>query len=490
MPVEVIFPKVDMDMESGVLSEWLCANGDTIDEGQPIFVIETDKSAMEIEAAASGRISIGQSVAGTEHPVGKVLAHIYKPDEVFGASVDGGAQTKLERNGVARAEAMEAQSRQAESRKAGGSGTDLRVKPFEVRSVDAAEAAVSRVRTRVRASPAARRVAAEYNIPLSEVVGTARKGRIVRADVLAVAGGLHSSEVKPVRVSGGPVSGVPFASAQVSATTGMDNTRHDAANQTHHRASGGVAVSNQASESNQTSVTHGVTRVPHSQMRRTIATRLTHAVQTIPAYQIAVDCCCQSLMATSAELNDSLAAGLQQSEFDHKVSLNTFFVRALALTLADIGAANCQWAENEILVFDSVAIGVAVAVEGGLITPVIQSVEDKSLLQIAAEAQSLITRAKSGELGKSEYQGGVTTVSNLGMYGVPEFTSIINPPQSSIVSVGAVEQRAVAVDDQIKIKPMCRVTFTFDHRVIDGAVGARVASTFKAYIERSVRLLL
>jgi len=238
------------------------------------------------------------------------------------------------------------------------------------------------------------------------------------------------------------------------------------------------------------SETGTVKRIRHSQMRRTIASRLTQSVQTIPSYQIVVDCLCESLLQTSHELNSGIASGLINSDFQGKVSLNVFFIKALGLALSDVSQANCQWTDTEILLFDSVDIGMAVALDDGLITPIVTSVDRKSVLEIASDIQALAERARQGSLSRPEYEGGVSTVSNLGMYGVPEFTSIVNPPQSSIVSIGAVEQCAVPVKNQLQIKSKCRATFTFDHRVIDGAVGARVASRFKETVENSVRMLL
>ena len=241
---------------------------------------------------------------------------------------------------------------------------------------------------------------------------------------------------------------------------------------------------------NASAMTAAAKRIPHSQMRRTIASRLTHSVQTIPSYQVVVDCFCESLLQTSRELNSGLASGLVKGNYQGTVSLNVFFIKALGVALGDVAQANCQWSDNATILFDSVDIGMAVALDGGLITPIIKSVESKSVLELASETRLLVERAKKGNLTKVEYEGGVSTVSNLGMYGIPEFTSIINSPQSSIVSIGAVEQSAVAIDNQLQIKSKCRATFTFDHRVIDGAVGAQVASRFKETVENSVRMFL
>jgi pyruvate dehydrogenase E2 component (dihydrolipoamide acetyltransferase) len=506
MPVEVIFPKVDMDMESGVLSEWLCAHGDAVKEGQPIFVIETDKSAMEIEAAVAGRIAIGDSAPGSEHNVGSVLAHIYDTGEVFGELASG---TTAERTTVLQNEPLAKHASDMSVAEAAGQAicqvtgrvTGQAVEQSD--SIDAVAAEQSDNR-RLRASPAARRIAAEYNIPLSAIAGSAPKGRIVKADVLAAAKSgadritapvlkMHMTSEHVVNECGTQEHGSQEHGSQEHGSQEHFSQEHGTQELGNHEPGAhvsGAHVRQVAAAVSPASNSEGITTVPHSQMRRTIATRLTRAVQTIPSYQIAVDCNCQSLIMTSEELSHSIDIGLLQSGFSGKVSLNVFFVRALALALSDIGEANCQWTEDEVLLFDGVDIGVAVALDGGLITPVITSVERKSLLQIAQECQSLIARTKAGSLTRSEYQGGVTTVSNLGMYGIPEFSSIINPPQASIVSVGAVEQRAVVVNDAVKVEPMCRVTFTFDHRVIDGAVGARLASRFKEYVERSVRLLL
>ncbi len=457
MPREVIFPKVDMDMESGVLSEWLCASGDTVSEGQPIFVIETDKSAMEIEAAASGRIGIVATATGDHYPVGEVMAYIYEPHESFDMAGDASNQKQLEAQSLAPPIAAD--------------------NPRESSVVSVAGEQIEPSATGVvRASPAARRIAAEYGIALSRVNGSARRGRIVKADVLAQVSGSVANLQNDTADSRAVATG---AVATGAVATGML-----------HPAGGGAANACLAVDSAHKVAAESVKRVPHTQMRRTIASRLTQSVQTIPSYQVAVDCQCESLLRVSQELNSCLSSGHVNNAYQGKVSLNVFFIKALGLALADVPQANCQWTDDATLVFNGVDIGLAVALDGGLITPVIRSVDSKSVLEIASDSRSLIERAKTGSLAKSEYEGGVTTVSNLGMYGIPEFTSIINPPQSSIVSIGTVEQSAVAIDNQLQIKPKCRVTFTFDHRVIDGAVGASVASRFRETVENSVRMLL
>lgn len=453
MPVEVIFPKVDMDMESGLLAEWLCKHGDQVDEGQPIFVIETDKSAMEIESLAAGRIAINEPAAGATHAVGKVIASIYQPDEPFETinqtGVNDGSPVCKEL--VCNERVTEA----AGDGTAANDGESARVMPMPGGSSELPTV------TAVRASPAARRVAAEHGIALPGISGTARNGRIIKADVLA----LVADANREANVVGQPLP-----------TTAVPNPSIPHASIPH------------------TAIPH--TAIPHTAMRRTIAQRLTHSVQTIPSYQVVVECECESLVNTAKEVNAGIGRGLvnalpnMKALPDMKVSLNVFFLRALALTLAEIKEANSQWTDDEMLMFNEVNLGFAVALDNGLITPVINGVDGKSVVQIATEVSALIDRARRNRLLKTEYQGGVSTVSNLGMYGIPEFTSIINPPQSSIVSVGAVAPAAVVQDNSVDIKPMCRVTFTFDHRVIDGATGARVASLFKDYVEHSVQLLL
>ena len=462
MPTEVIFPKVDMDMESGVLSEWLCTNGDTVAEGQPIFVIETDKSAMEIEAASSGRIAIEpQAAIGTQFPVGQVIAYIYKSDESFDVSTAGGNErhsgTLLPAQGLSVREVPE-----------------CKVPESEVSECNASQACA--VDGAVRASPAARRIAAENGIALSHINGSARRGRIVKADVMAR---VSAGAADPAGTAPAPAPATPTAAG----TAASSLVRVAEQSGVNHMTSGHLT-------DNASAMTSAAKRIPHSQMRRTIASRLTHSVQTIPSYQVVVDCFCESLLQTSRELNNGLASGLVKGNYQGTVSLNVFFIKALGVALGDVAQANCQWSENATMLFDSVDIGMAVALDGGLITPIIKSVESKSVLELASETRLLVERAKKGNLTKVEYEGGVSTVSNLGMYGIPEFTSIINSPQSSIVSIGAVEQSAVAIDNQLQIKSKCRATFTFDHRVIDGAVGAQVASRFKETVENSVRMFL
>jgi pyruvate dehydrogenase E2 component (dihydrolipoamide acetyltransferase) len=293
---------------------------------------------------------------------------------------------------------------------------------------------------RVFASPLARRMADQAGVDISTVSGSGPNGRIVKADVKAViAGGVRASGAAPANAP----AAVP--SADVPGMPSFDAT-------------------------------------PNTTMRKVIARRLTESKQFAPHFYLTVDCEIDALLATRKQLNEKLANG--------KVSVNDLVIRASAIALKQVPAANASWTETETRVYHSVDISVAVAIEGGLITPVIRGAQNKGLAEIATEMKDLATRARNGKLMPEEFQGGTFSISNLGMFGVKDFAAVINPPQGAILAVGAGEQRPVVKDGALAIATVMSCTLSVDHRVVDGAIGAQFMATFKKLIEDPLTMLL
>jgi pyruvate dehydrogenase E2 component (dihydrolipoamide acetyltransferase) len=440
MSVEVIFPKVDMDMQSGELIEWLCKSGDHVREGEPLFVIETDKSGMEVEALCSGTLVIIEDLSGQQVPVGQVMAHIYKDGESISDSQapEKTVQKSAKKHSTIATEEVVSQVATAASAESG-----------VVAAFTNSLTLTSGSESGSRASPAARKLARENNLALSDIVGTSHRGRIVKSDVEAHLAAVATSQV---------------CSTDAAAMLLLVDSP----------AAGQI--------------------LPHSNMRKIIASRLTTACLTIPSYQVSIDCNCESLLRLKREieqLTDIRSKSTNGSEIvTPKVTLNDFFVKALALSLRDHPMANSSWTEDARIVHASVDIGIAVALVDGLITPIVRNAARKSISEISIETKSLIMRANNGTLTRSDYQGGASTISNLGMYGITQFTSIVNPPQASILSVGQVQRCPVVIDDALSIAPVCKMTFTFDHRLIDGAVGAKLAASFKTYVENATTMVI
>ncbi|MFK7854564.1 MAG: dihydrolipoamide acetyltransferase family protein [Granulosicoccus sp.] len=444
MPVEVIFPKVDMDMESGQLSQWLCKSGDLVREGEPLFVIETDKSGMEVEASSSGTLVIGEDLSGQQVAVGHILAHIYTDGESIDPiraelSCPSQANTSIAGSGTS-----DAKDRQ----------TDLNTAHPSVNAAD--PSLVDHSVSGFRASPAARKLAREKGLVLQDIAGSSYRGRITKSDVLA-----HLAKgASPLRTQSDSIGTAAGQTGVVSHTAATNDQK----------------------------------LVPHSNMRRTIASRLTKSSTSIPSYQIFVDCNCASLLRIKRELQELRAfkntSTMSADNAFAAATLNDYFIKALGLALRDHPMANSSWTDDARVVHSSVDIGIAVALDDGLITPIVRDAANQSIVEIAQITKALILRAGQGTLDKADYQGGTSTISNLGMFGTDRFTSIINPPQASILSIGRVQDSPVVIDGALSIAPVCTVSFTFDHRLIDGAEGAKLAATFKNYIENGVAMII
>ena len=408
MAVEVIMPKVDMDMAMGKVNKWHVSEGDTVKKGQLLFEIETDKSAMEIESPGNGVVR-GLAVTGLDVPVGQAVAFILAEGEALPVS------------------------------KAAASLLVESVKPIVV----APAQAIVANGTGMRATPLARRLARQRGLGLSTVTGSGPRGRIVAGDVEKA---IASAKPAPVAAL------LPQVSVAANYVSGSYELK------------------------------------PMDGMRRTIAQRLQHSKQTVPHFYLSVSCVLDNLQIIRERINTSAPRGPDKSPL-WKLSVNDFVIKALGLALQKVPDANVTWSDEGILQHRSSDVGVAVAVEGGLFTPVVRGVEGKTLSQIALEMKDLATRARLRKLQPSEYQGGTTAVSNLGMYGIEDFAAIINPPQASILAVGAGIESFLPVDGKPVLKTLMKCTLSCDHRAVDGALGAQLLSAFKQLIEEPALML-
>ena len=424
MPTEVILPKVDMDMATGRISKWLVAEGSVVKQGDPIFEIETDKAAMEVEAPASGTLSNIIAHEGTEVPVGEPVAWIYAAGE---AVVAPQKQAAVEAVVQASVTAPQPQA-------------SVSVAPVAQSSGD------------IRATPLAKRLARENGIALSTIQGSGPHGRIVSADV---------EDAIAARSTPSSVS---------EKITVVNATEQDARTRAYFEPG-------------------TFEEVPHDSMRKTIARRLLEAKQTIPHFYVSADCELDALLAAREAINASAPKGADGKPL-YKLSVNDFVIKALAVALMRVPDANVTWTEGAMLKHKHADVGVAVSIPGGLITPIVRKAELKSLSAISNEMKDLASRARNRKLKPEEYQGGSTAVSNLGMFGVKNFQAIVNPPHATILAVGAGEQRPVVKNGSLSVATVMTVTFSTDHRAVDGALGAELLQAFKTLIENPVGMLV
>jgi pyruvate dehydrogenase E2 component (dihydrolipoamide acetyltransferase) len=439
MAIIIKMPALSPTMTEGKIASWLKKEGDAIKAGDVIAEIETDKATMEVEAVDEGTLGKIIVAEGTEGVAVNAPIAVLAEDgddkaAVAAAAKDAAAEAPAP---AAKAETPAAPAAPAAPAPASKPAPVAAPAPAPKPAPVAKPAAPTAAGGRVFASPLARRLARDGGIDIARVPGSGPNGRIIKADVEAfVASGGH-----------GMAAGGLFAGA--GQAFGPANARVE----------------------------------PHSNMRKVIARRLTESKQTVPHFYVAMDCDIGALLALRKEVNE-----IDESL---KISVNDFIIRASALALRKVPEANVSWADDGMKVFDAADISVAVATEGGgLITPIVRAADRKGLAAISAEAKDLVARARSGKLTPDEYQGGTFSISNMGMFGVREFTAIINPPQSCILAVGAGEERAVVRDGEIVIRNMMTLTLSCDHRAVDGALGAKLLGAIKELIEHPVRLVL
>ncbi len=444
MPIQITMPALSPTMEEGKLAKWLKKEGDKVAAGDVIAEIETDKATMEVEAVDEGTLGKILVAEGTEGvkvntPIALLLAE--GEDKGALASFKGGtapAPKPAEAPKPAPAAAPAAAAQPAPSPRP-------TVPPPA--PIAAAAPAPAPQRTnghdRVFASPLAKRMAKQAGIDLGALTGSGPHGRIVKSDIEAALSG-----------------GAPAPAARAS-TPSAPPPRP----------------------------TTPYTDVPLSSIRKVIAKRMTEAHTTIPVFYLTVDCEIDRLLAARAEINDAAPKDKKTKEPAYKVSVNDLVIKAAACALRAVPAVNAQWAETVIRQLNTVDVSVAVAFEGGLITPIIFNADQKGVAQIATEMKGLAERARAGKLKPEEYQGGGFSISNLGMYGMKQFTAVINPPQACILAVAQGEQRAVVRGGKIEVATIMSVTLTCDHRVVDGATGATWVQAFKGFIEKPATML-
>ncbi|CDN53898.1 Pyruvate dehydrogenase complex dihydrolipoamide acetyltransferase [Neorhizobium galegae bv. officinalis bv. officinalis str. HAMBI 1141] len=446
MPINITMPALSPTMEEGNLSKWLVKEGDKVKSGDVLAEIETDKATMEVESVDEGTVAKLVVAAGTEGVKVNALIAILAADgeDVSAAAAGGGASPapKAEAAPAPKAEAAPAQ------------------KASEPAPAVAAPALASSGDARPFSSPLARRLAKEAGLDLSAVSGSGPHGRVVKADIEKA-------------VASGGAKPAPAAAPQAAAAPAMAKGPAD------------DTVLKLFPEGS-------YELLPHDGMRKTIASRLTESSQTVPSYFVSMDCELDALMKLRAEINKS--SPMKKTDKGDvpafKLSVNDFIIKAMALALRDVPMANASWTSTARVLHKHADVGVAVSIPDGLITPIVRKAETKTLSVISNEVKDLARRARDKKLKPEEYQGGTTSVSNLGMFGVSNFTSIVNLPQASIVSIGAGVEKPIVKNGEIKVGTVMTATFAFDHRVIDGALGAELASAFKRYIENPMAMLV
>ena len=456
MPINILMPALSPTMEKGNLAKWLKKEGDKVKSGDVIAEIETDKATMEVEAVDEGTIAKILVPEGTQDvPVNNVIAVLAGDGEDVKAAGAGAASAP-----TAKTEAPKAEAPKAAAAAPAPAATPVAKSGGDVVSngIMAAPTSAASNGARVFSSPLARRLAKEAGIDLSRVTGSGPHGRVVARDIAEAKSG---KGLKPATGAG-----VPAASTGAIGAPAMSDQQI-------------LALYDEGAYES----------VPHDSMRRTIAQRLTAATNSMPTFYLTVDCDLGKLASAREEIN--AAAGKDKDGKPlYKLSVNDFVIKAMALALQKIPEANVSWTEAAMLRHKHSDIGVAVALPFGLITPIIRQAEIKTLSAISNEMKDLAARAKGKKLKPNEYQGGTSSVSNLGMYGIKDFTAVINPPQSSILAVGTSEERAVVRNGQIVAATMMSVTLSCDHRAIDGALGAELITAFKKLIENPVMMVV
>jgi len=424
MPIDLFMSQLSPTMTEGKIARWLKNEGDTLESGEVLAEVETDKATMEVEVVDEGILHKILAPAGSTVAVGVPIAVIAEEDEEVPADY------------------MPANSDAPSAEQAAPAPEPVAA---PVASVAPAPVAPAPRTGRIKASPLARRLAKQKGINLAAIQGTGPKGRIVKADVenaskrgISLGGAMAAVTPPPVRPL--PQGPLPYHEDEFE-------------------------------------------RIENSMMRKAISRRLTESKQSVPHFYLSVDVAMDRLMDLRAQLNEAADGAF-------KLSVNDFIVKAVAKGLVDVPAANASWTDSHTLQHKHAHISIAVAIEGGLITPVIRFAEQKAITDISAEVKELAARARTGDLQPNEYSGGTFSISNLGMYGVKQFSAIVNPPEGAILAVGGTDERPVVENGTIVVKKMMTLTLSCDHRVVDGAVGAEFLAALKKHIECPAGVLI
>ncbi len=448
MPINILMPALSPTMEKGNLAKWLKKEGDKVKSGDVIAEIETDKATMEVEAVDEGTIAKILVPEGTQDvPVNDIIAVL----------AGDGEDVKAAGAGAGAAPAPKA----AEAPKPAATSAPAAPAPAQAPAAAPAptpQAAAAPAKTnghaRIFSSPLARRLAREAGIDIARIDGSGPHGRIVARDV---EGAKSGKGLKAPAAAPGAAPAIAPAMSDKQILSLFEEGSYEI--------------------------------VPHDGMRRTIAQRLTAATQSVPTFYLTIDCDIGRLLDAREQINAAAPKDKEKKPL-YKLSVNDFVIKALAVALQQVPDCNVSWTEAGMVKHKHSDIGVAVAMPGGLITPIIRNAESKSLSTISNEMKDLAARARTRKLKPQEYQGGTSSVSNLGMFGISHFTAVINPPQSTILAVGASEERAVVRNGKIEAAHIMSVTLSCDHRAIDGALGAELIGAFRRLVENPVMMMV
>ncbi|MBI2253941.1 MAG: pyruvate dehydrogenase complex dihydrolipoamide acetyltransferase [Proteobacteria bacterium] len=429
MPINILMPALSPTMTEGNLAKWLKKEGDAVKAGDVLAEIETDKATMEVEAVDEG-----------------TLAKILVPGGAQGVKVNDVIAVLIEEGEDASAISAAPTTKTAPAPTAAPAAPPAKAEAAPAAKPAATPAAAG---GRVIASPLAKRIAEQQSIDLSSIKGSGPNGRIVKADL-----------------EGAPKGGAKPAPAAAAAKAPS--------------AAPAIPGAAQFGEPE-------FELIPHTSMRKTIARRLQESKQFVPHFYLTVDCEIDKLLKLREEVN---AASPKDGPGAYKVSVNDFVVKASAVALKQVPAANASWSDDGVKMYKSADISVAVAIPGGLITPILRHADRKRITELSVEMKDLAGRAKQGKLKPEDYTGGSFSVSNLGMFGIKSFSAVINPPQACILAVGAGEERAVVKNGQLTVANVMSCTLSVDHRAVDGAIGAEFLAAFKRLIEQPLAMLV
>jgi pyruvate dehydrogenase E2 component (dihydrolipoamide acetyltransferase) len=453
MANDVLMPKMGYDMTEGRILRWLKQEGEAVERGQALAEIETDKATIEIEAFATGTLGQILGKEGDTVPVGQKIAVILGEGESAPAAPANGAAAKTEARADAQADADQAQQDARREMEDMGGNAPAQAQPVNPNEGQRTVAGATTTATqgvapaesgeRIKASPIARRIAQEHEIDLRQIAGSGPSGRIVREDVEAL---LRDRRAQPAAA---PAAAPAPAAPAPAVADGV-----------------------------------GGQQVPLTRMRQAIARTMTASKTTIPHFYVSAEVDMTEALAWRKRLNDAAAAD------GFKISVNDMVLKACAAALVKFPNINASFGGDHILLHDHVNISIAVAIEGGLISPVLHNVEQKSIGQIARETADMVGRAREGKLRADEYSGGTFTVSNLGPFNVTEFIAIITPPQAAALAVASSAQKAVVVDGQVAIRDRMTITISADHRVTDGAEAAQFVGEVRRLLENPLAMLM
>ena len=443
MPADVLMPQLSPTMTEGRFAKWVKKEGDAVNVGDIIAEIETDKATMEVEATEDGVLAKLYAEAGKDVPVGAPIAVIVEDGEDLPADYKPTSrEVKAEEPKEEPKETKAAEAPKAEAKKE---------EPKKVEAPKAAPTPVASTASSsgIKASPLAKRLAAEWGIPLSNIRGTGPHGRIVKEDVDTA----RANGVRKVPMSGGSMPA--FGNSGFGGASQLE-----------------------------------ASLTPHSKMREVIAARLVEAKQSVPHFYLTVDVMMDEALKAREALNN-MAPKDAEGKPAYKLSVNDMIVKASALALRQHPDANASWTDEGLQKYGSVDVSVAVSIEGGLITPILKNVENRSMVELSTEMKDLAGLARAGKLKPEQYQGGTFSVSNLGMFGIKHFDAIINPPQSCILACGTAEKRPVVGENgELKAANVMTLTLSVDHRVVDGALGAEVLTSIKQHLENPITLVV